>query len=61
VLQDGERQLGAAALENRRFGGYRFRNMRWIGLAKANCQVHLAIIAYNIKRYLAAANNVSAK
>jgi IS5 family transposase len=30
---------------------YRFRNMRWIGLAKANCQVHLAVIAYNIKRY----------
>jgi IS5 family transposase len=40
---------------------YRFRTMRWIGIAKANCQVHLAVIAYNIKRYLAAANNVSAK
>jgi transposase, IS5 family len=30
---------------------YHFRAMRWIGLAKAKCQVHLAVIAYNIKRY----------
>jgi transposase, IS5 family len=30
---------------------YRFRAMRWIGLAKAKLQVHLAAIAYNIKRY----------
>jgi transposase, IS5 family len=30
---------------------YRFRSMRWIGLAKARCQVHLAAIAYNVKRY----------
>jgi transposase, IS5 family len=30
---------------------YHFRAMRWIGLAKAKCQVHLAAIAYNIKRY----------
>jgi transposase, IS5 family len=25
---------------------YHFRAMRWIGLAKAKCQVHLAVIAY---------------
>jgi transposase, IS5 family len=30
---------------------YRFRHMRWIGLAKAKLQVHLAVIAYNLKRY----------
>ncbi len=30
---------------------YRFRNMRWLGLAKAKLQVHLAAIAYNVKRY----------
>lgn len=30
---------------------YRFRAMRWIGLAKAKLQVHLAAIAYNLKRY----------
>jgi hypothetical protein len=25
--------------------------MRWLGLAKAGCQVHLAAIASNVKRY----------
>jgi transposase, IS5 family len=30
---------------------YRFRHRRWIGLAKAKLQVHLAVIAYNLKRY----------
>lgn len=30
---------------------YHFRFMRWVGLAKAKLQVHLAAIAYNIKRY----------
>ncbi len=30
---------------------YRFRCMRWMGLAKAKLQVHLAVIAYNFKRY----------
>lgn len=30
---------------------YRFRNMRWMGLAKARLQVRLAVIAYNVKRY----------
>ena len=30
---------------------YRFRAMRCVGLAKARCQVHLAAIAYNFKRY----------
>ena len=30
---------------------YHLRAMRWIGLAKARCQVHLAVIAYNLKRY----------
>ena len=30
---------------------YRFRWMRWRGLAKAKLQVHLAVIAYNVKRY----------
>jgi transposase, IS5 family len=30
---------------------YRLRAMRWMGLAKAKLQVHLAAIAYNIKRY----------
>ncbi len=30
---------------------YRFRAMRWMGLAKAKLQVHLAAIAYNIKRH----------
>jgi IS5 family transposase len=30
---------------------YRFRAMRFVGLAKAKLQIHLAIIAYNLKRY----------
>ena len=30
---------------------YHFRWMRWTGLAKARRQVHLAAIAYNLKRY----------
>jgi IS5 family transposase len=30
---------------------YHFRAMRWVGLAKARCQVHLAVIAYNVRRY----------
>ena len=30
---------------------YHFRWMRWTGLAKARLQVHLAAIAYNLKRY----------
>lgn len=30
---------------------YHFRSMRWMGLAKARLQVHLAAIAYNFKRY----------
>jgi IS5 family transposase len=30
---------------------YHFRAMRWLGLAKAKLQVHLAAIAYNCKRY----------
>jgi IS5 family transposase len=30
---------------------YHFRSMRWVGLAKASLQVHLAVIAYNVKRY----------
>jgi transposase, IS5 family len=30
---------------------YRFRHMRWLGLAKAALQVHLTAIAYNYKRY----------
>jgi transposase, IS5 family len=30
---------------------YRLRAMRWVGLAKAKLQVHLAAIAYNCKRY----------
>ena len=30
---------------------YHFRAMRWIGLSKAKLQVHLAVIAYNCKRY----------
>jgi hypothetical protein len=25
--------------------------MRWIGLAKAELQIHLAAIAYNLKRF----------
>lgn len=29
----------------------RLRAMRWVGLAKAKGQVHLAVIAYNVKRY----------
>lgn len=29
---------------------YHFRSMRWMGLAKAGLQVHLAAIAYNLKR-----------
>jgi transposase, IS5 family len=31
---------------------YHFRAMRWVGLSKARCQVRLAAIAYNLKRYL---------
>ncbi len=30
---------------------YHFRVMRWMGLAKARLQVHLAAVAYNIKRF----------
>jgi IS5 family transposase len=30
---------------------YHFRSMRWIGLAKARLQIHLAVIAYNCKRF----------
>jgi transposase, IS5 family len=30
---------------------YHFRAMRWVGLAKAKLQVHLAAIAYNLKRF----------
>jgi transposase, IS5 family len=30
---------------------YHFRAMRWIGLGKARLQVHLAAIAYNVKRF----------
>jgi transposase, IS5 family len=30
---------------------YRFRAMRWLGIAKAKLQVHLAAIAYNVRRY----------
>jgi IS5 family transposase len=30
---------------------YHFRRMRWVGLAKAGSQVHLAAIAYNLKRH----------
>ncbi|MGH6801009.1 MAG: transposase [Methylocella sp.] len=30
---------------------YHFRFMRWLGLAKARLQVHLAAIAYNVKRF----------
>jgi transposase, IS5 family len=30
---------------------YRLRAMRWMGLAKAKLQVHLAAIAYNLKRH----------
>jgi len=30
---------------------YRLRAMRWIGLAKAKLQIHLAAIAYNLKRF----------
>ena len=29
---------------------YHFRSMRWLGLVKARLQVHLATIAYNVKR-----------
>ena len=29
---------------------YHFRAMRLFGLAKARCQIHLAVIAYNFKR-----------
>ncbi|MGH6813607.1 MAG: transposase [Methylocella sp.] len=29
----------------------RFRRMRWIGPAKAKCQVHLDVIVYNVKRH----------
>jgi hypothetical protein len=31
--------------------GYRFRAMRWTELAKARLQVHLAAIAYYVKRF----------
>jgi IS5 family transposase len=30
---------------------YHFRAMRWVGFVKAKLQVHLAAIAYNVKRY----------
>jgi transposase, IS5 family len=30
---------------------YHLRAMRWLGLAKAKLQVHLAAIAYNVKRF----------
>jgi transposase, IS5 family len=30
---------------------YHFRAMRWLGRAKAELQVHLAAIPYNLKRY----------
>jgi len=30
---------------------YHLRSMRWVGLGKAKLQVHLAAIAYNLKRY----------
>jgi IS5 family transposase len=30
---------------------YHFRAMRWLGLGKARLQVHLAAIAYNVKRF----------
>jgi IS5 family transposase len=30
---------------------YHFRALRWIGLVKARLRVHLAAIAYNIKRH----------
>ena len=30
---------------------YHLRRMRWMGLAKAKLQIHLAAIAYNCKRY----------
>jgi transposase, IS5 family len=30
---------------------YRMKRMRWMGLAKARLQVHLAAIAYNVKRF----------
>ncbi len=30
---------------------YRLRRMRWLGLAKAKLQIHLAAIAYNVRRY----------
>jgi transposase, IS5 family len=30
---------------------YYLRAMRWIGLAKAKLQIHLAAIAYNLKRF----------
>lgn len=30
---------------------YHFRAMRWVGLAKTRCQVHLAAIGYNVRRY----------
>lgn len=30
---------------------YRFRAMKWVGLAKARLQVRLAAIAYNLKRF----------
>ncbi|MGB6176468.1 MAG: transposase [Methylocella sp.] len=30
--------------------GSRLRHMRWLGLSKAKLQVHLAVIAANVKR-----------
>ena len=30
---------------------YHFRAMRWLGLGKAKLHVHLAAIAYNVKRF----------
>ncbi len=30
---------------------YHLRAVRWMGLAKAKLQVHLAVVAYNVKRY----------
>jgi Transposase DDE domain len=62
LLRKGHRWLAAERLEahnrpriEKIFGtwkrGYHFRFMLWIGLAKAKRQVHLAVIAYNIKRF----------
>ena len=62
LLRKGHRWLPAARLEahnrpwiEKIFGtwkrSYHFRCMRWLGLSKAKLQVHLAVIAYNVKRY----------